>query len=95
MVNRARLPPEVTRIIYCRNLPFKITPEELYDTFGKFGKVLQIRLGDAPETKGTCYVVYDDIYDSKAAVDGLSGFNVLGRYLVLSYHNPKRLKQIE
>lgn len=29
-----RLGPEVNRILYCKNLPFAITGEELYDLFG-------------------------------------------------------------
>lgn len=39
-----RLPPEVNRIVYARNLPFKITAEEIYDIFGKYGAIRQIRL---------------------------------------------------
>ena len=42
-----RLPPEVNRALYVRNLPFKITPEEMYDIFGKYGAIRQIRLGNA------------------------------------------------
>lgn len=40
-----RLPPEVNRILYVRNLPYKITAEELYDIFGKYGAIRQVRLG--------------------------------------------------
>lgn len=79
------LPPEVNRILYVRNLPFKISAAELYDIFGAHGAVRQIRLGVAPGTRGTAYVVYEDIYDAKAAVERLSGFNVAGRYLIVRY----------
>ncbi len=41
---QARLPPEVNRFLYVRNLPFEITAEEMYDIFGKFGAIRQIRL---------------------------------------------------
>ena len=54
-----RLPPEVNRALYVRNLPFKITAEEMYDTFGKFGAIRQIRLGNAQDTRGTAFVVYE------------------------------------
>ena len=47
-----RLPPEVNRALYVRNLPFKITAEEMYDIFGKFGAIRQIRLGNASDTRG-------------------------------------------
>jgi len=77
------LPPEVNRILYVRNLPFKISAAELYDIFGAHGAVRQVRLGVAPATRGTAYVVYEDIYDAKAAVERLSGFNVAGRYLIV------------
>ena len=39
-----RLPPEVNRILFARNLPFNITSEEMYDIFGKYGAIRQIRL---------------------------------------------------
>ena len=35
--------------------------------------------GNKPETKGKAYVVFEDIYDAKNAVDHLSGFNVRDR----------------
>ena len=33
-----------SRALCCRNLPFNITAEEMYDIFGKYGAVRQIRL---------------------------------------------------
>ena len=85
-----RLPPEVNRALYVRNLPFKITPEEMYDIFGKYGAIRQIRMGNASDTRGTAFVVYEDIYDAKNAVDHLSGFNVANRYLIVLYYNPAK-----
>lgn len=83
MLQQSRLPPEVNRILYVRNLPFTMTAEELYGIFGKYGAVYQIRLGDRhKDTRGTAFVVYEDIYDAKTAVDHLSGFNVGGKFCI-------------
>ena len=135
----ARLPPEVNRVLYVRNLPFKteesLSTEEIYDIFGKrvappsenrrrpprvrprvaprvehprvarakdgaasttrgrprYGAIRQIRIGNRPDTRGTAFVVYEDIYDAKNAVDHLSGFNVGGRYLIVLYYQAARM----
>ncbi|VDM93714.1 unnamed protein product [Onchocerca ochengi] len=89
LANRGRnqkLPPEVNRILYVKNLPYKITSDEMYDIFGKFGAVRQIRVGNTAETRGTAFVVYEDIFDAKNACEHLSGFNVSNRYLVVLYY---------
>ncbi|GAB5366307.1 hypothetical protein AAMO2058_001132700 [Amorphochlora amoebiformis] len=86
----ARLPPEVNRILFVKNLPFKITADEMYDIFGKYGAIRQIRMGNTPPTLGKAFVVFEDIYDAKNAVDHLSGFNVCGRYIIVLYHQPGR-----
>lgn len=39
------------------------------------------------DTRGTAYIVYEDIYDAKTAVEHLSGFNVANRYLIVLYYN--------
>lgn len=94
MANRSvRLGPEVNRIIYVKNLPFAITGEELYDLFGKYGAIRQIRLGTARENKGTAFVVYEDIYDAKKALEHLSGFNVGNRYIVVLYYNKTKMEE--
>jgi pre-mRNA branch site protein p14 len=65
----------------------------MYDIFGKYGAIRQIRLGDKKDTRGTAYVVYEDIYDAKQAVEHLSGFNVANRYLIVLYFNAARGKK--
>ena len=44
------------------------------------------RRGNTGKTKGTAFVVYEDIYDAKNAVDHLNGFNVAGKYLICLYY---------
>mmetsp|Transcript_16576 Transcript_16576/g.18763 ORF Transcript_16576/g.18763 Transcript_16576/m.18763 type:complete len:116 (+) Transcript_16576:165-512(+) len=90
--NLKRLPPEVNRILYVRNLPFKITSEDMYEIFGKYGAIRQVRIGNEKKTRGTAFVVYEDIFDAKNAVDHLSGFNVGGRYLVVLYYKSEKQK---
>ena len=93
----ARLPPEVNRILYVRNLPYKteeaLSTEEIYDIFGKYGAIRQIRIGNRPDTRGTAFGVYEDIYDAKNAVDHLSGYNVCGRYLSVLYFQAARMQK--
>eukprot|EP01012_Entosiphon_sulcatum_P015710 TRINITY_DN2067_c0_g1_i1.p1 TRINITY_DN2067_c0_g1~~TRINITY_DN2067_c0_g1_i1.p1 ORF type:complete len:124 (+),score=38.69 TRINITY_DN2067_c0_g1_i1:88-459(+) len=88
-----RLPPEVCRTLYVRNLPWKISSDEMYDIFGKFGAIRQVRVGVNPETKGTAFVVYEDLFDAKNAVDHLNGFNVCGRYLIVLYYQQSRIQK--
>ncbi|XP_054268269.1 splicing factor 3B subunit 6-like [Macrosteles quadrilineatus] len=91
-----RLPPEVNRVLYIRNLPYKITAEEMYDIFGKYGAIRQIRVGNTADTRGTAFVVYEDIFDAKNACDHLSGFNVCNRYLVVLYYQAnKAFKRVD
>jgi len=93
MSRGARLPPEVNRILFVKNLPYDISGEELYDIFGKYGALRQVRVGNRKDTKGTAFVVYEDIYDAKNAREHLSGFNVKDRYLIVLYHNQEIAKK--
>jgi pre-mRNA branch site protein p14 len=42
----------------------------------------QIRQGISNDTKGTAFVVYEEVMDAKQACDKLNGFNFQNRYLV-------------
>lgn len=67
----------------------------------RFKKVLEINeflcyRGNTAETRGTAFVVYEDIFDAKNACDHLSGFNVCNRYLVvLYYQSNKAFKRVD
>jgi pre-mRNA branch site protein p14 len=50
-----------------------------------------VHRGTANDTRGTAYVVYEDIFDAKQACEHLSGFNIMGRYLIVLYYQPNKV----
>lgn len=40
------------------------------------------------KTRGTAFVVYDDIFDAHAAQKALTGYSVDGRYLTVLFFRP-------
>jgi len=91
MSRGGKLAPEVNRALFVKNLSYNVTPEELFDLFGKYGPIRQIRQGIANNTKGTAYIVFEDVMDAKLACDKLNGFNFQNRYLVVLYHQPEKM----
>lgn len=64
---------------------FNITGNDLYDLFGKYGPIRQIRIGSDGanlKTKGTAYIVYESPDDAKEAMGKLNGFHLMERYIV-------------
>lgn len=49
--------------MFVKNLNYQITGEDLYDLFGRYGSIRQIRIGNDPKTRGTAFVVFDDVMD--------------------------------
>jgi pre-mRNA branch site protein p14 len=47
----------------------------------------QVRQGIASNTKGTAFVVYEDVMDAKQACDKLNGYNFQNRYLVGTFRS--------
>ncbi|KAF3914773.1 hypothetical protein ABW20_dc0100783 [Dactylellina cionopaga] len=90
-----KLAPEVNRILFVKNLSYQVSSEELFDLFGKFGPIRQIRQGTANNTRGTAFVVYEEVGDAKTACDKLNGFNFQNRYLVVLYHQPEKMARSE
>lgn len=85
-----RIPSDVHRIVFVRNLPLKASADDLYEIFGKYGPIRQIRRGNALKTRGTAFVIYEDLLSAKRSVDALNGFHIGGRYLVCLYYQPER-----
>lgn len=74
-----------SNIIFVKNLPTKLTNEELYDIFWKYGEIIQIRKGVSKEKRGSAYVVYNSIENAEKAHKELNGFNVLGKYIICQF----------
>ncbi|KAH8884510.1 pre-mRNA branch site protein p14 [Thozetella sp. PMI_491] len=83
----------MSRALFVKNLSYNVTPEDLFDLFSKFGPVRQVRAGITANTKGTAFVVFQDVMDAKQACDKLNGFNFQGRYLVVLYHQPEKMQR--
>ncbi|KAK1818650.1 hypothetical protein LTR12_006962 [Friedmanniomyces endolithicus] len=93
--NSVKLPTEANRALLVKGLPYNCSTEDLFTLFAKFGAVRQIRQGIASNTKGTAFVVYEDVMDAKSACDKLNGYNFQNRYLVVLYHQPEKMAKAQ
>lgn len=69
-------------IVLVKNIPFNASTNLLYDIFGKFGPIHQLRISDGLAPRGTCYVIYSSLDSAKQAARELNGVNFHSRYLV-------------
>lgn len=84
------IPPGQNPILYIRNLPFSITTPDLQALFEKFGPLRQIRLGNAKDTKGTGFVIFQDPVHAKTALQKMTGYAIQGRYLMIGFWQPDK-----
>ncbi|VUG19008.1 DEBR0S4_08174g1_1 [Brettanomyces bruxellensis] len=75
-------------IIQVKNLPYNVKASDLYDLFGRFGNVHQVRIGTDNNTRGQAYIIYKNHKSSVLALKKLEGFNFNGRYLVVRQFIP-------
>ncbi|KAK4684893.1 pre-mRNA branch site protein p14, partial [Tremellales sp. Uapishka_1] len=87
-MQRAPNDPLAQRVL----LNFNITGSDLYDLFGKYGALRQVRIGTDTtlKTKGTAYIVYESPDDAQEALKHLNGFHLMERYIVVLFHHPSR-----
>ena len=83
---------ESKRILFVRNLPFKCANTDLYDLFGKYGVIRQIRRGNSNKTRGMALVVFGESSEARRALEALNGFGYQGRYLVCLYYQSPNLE---
>jgi len=86
----SKLPPGANRILFVKNLNYQISGDDLYELFGRYGQIRQVRIGNESKSKGTAFVVFEDVMDAKNALDHLNGFHLQERYIVVLYHMPAR-----
>ncbi|KAH0789991.1 splicing factor 3B subunit 6 [Histomonas meleagridis] len=91
MKRTVQLSHNANRILYVRNLPATVDGETLYELFGRYGPIRQIRLGNTPKTMTTAYVVYEDVLDSQTAKNALNGYTLGNRYLIVQFHRIEKI----
>ncbi|EIW71339.1 pre-mRNA branch site protein p14 [Tremella mesenterica] len=84
--------PIASRCLFIKNLDFNTTGSDIYEVFGKYGPIRQVRLGNNTDlkTKGTAYVVFESPDDAHEAITHLNGFHLQSRYIVVLYHHPSK-----
>lgn len=73
-----------SRLLFVKNLNYATTGADLYNLFGKYGAIRQIRVGNdaSKKTKGTAFVAFEEFNDAKQALDHLNGYHLNERYIV-------------
>ncbi|KAG7813498.1 hypothetical protein KL921_001044 [Ogataea angusta] len=82
-------------IILVKNLPYDVKAAEMYEIFGKFGNIHEIRLGADKELKGQALVVYTNYKSCQTALDKMKGFNLNGRYIICSLYQVEKSTAME
>ncbi|KAK0461940.1 uncharacterized protein EV420DRAFT_1640239 [Desarmillaria tabescens] len=90
-VPRPALPPGANRILFVKNLNYQITGEDLYDLFGRYGTIRQIRIGNEQKRRARRSLYLMMLWMcAKNALDHLNGFHLQERYIVVLYHMPAK-----
>ena len=87
-------------IVSVRNLPYNTSTESLYEFFGKYGNINQIRIPDpranssssSSAQQGTFFIIYNNTTNAIRAAHDSNGVNFNGRYLVTSLYHVDRSK---
>lgn len=84
------------RILLIAGLPSKLQHEQLYQFFGAFGPIQQIRVGCSSLTKGYCIVVYELCDSARNAMAELNDYLMpKGRRLKVAVYDDRDKKALE
>lgn len=85
------------RILLVAGLPSKTCQNNgsLYNLFGTYGAIQQIRVGSSPFTKGYCIVVYELCDGARKAMENLNNYQVKDRRLRVSVYDERDKKALE
>lgn len=78
--------------IYIANIPFKATENDVKGIFESYGQVASIRIVTDKETqksRGFGFVIMNNDNEANAAIDGLNGYDMMGKQLSVSEAKPK------
>lgn len=74
--------------VLVKNLPYSLDPTELFELFGQFGPIVELRSGSG-DSKGQAIVTFYNLESANMAIEKLKGINYKGRYLVVSNYTPE------
>lgn len=78
--------------LYVGNLPYSVTDSSLEHNFSSYGQVASAKVmmdRDSGRSKGFGFVEMSSPAEAQAAIDGLNGFSVDGRALVVNLARPR------
>jgi len=82
----------MSKSVFCGNLNFRCTEDDLGNLFSQHGNVVNVRIVNDRETgrsRGFAFVEFDDPSSVQNAIQGLNGYELLGRPLRLDQANQR------
>merc|ERR1712018_20355 len=78
--------------VFCGNLNFRCTEDDLGNLFSQHGNVVNVRIVNDRETgrpRGFAFVEFDDANSAQSAIQQLNGYEMMGRQLRLDSANQR------
>lgn len=83
----------MTTSISIKNLHFKVTVDDIYSLFSKFGEVTECRLilNERNETRGFAFITFKRRHDAAEALKNLADFKFYGRPIDINWATQTQL----